>query len=70
MLDELVALLAEGVDRNMGFLLSFQVADVALLAEGVDRNNKGLTRPEQTLVALLAEGVDRNCFTQLKATVL
>ena len=36
----MVALLAEGVDRN-GFGLFFLVdAQVALLAEGVDRNRK------------------------------
>ena len=57
-----VALLAEGVDRNItlpeGVLLE---GNVALLAEGVDRNKDGkeLTGPKG--VALLAEGVDRNC---------
>ena len=33
-----VALLAEGVDRNMVFVLLFCGGVVALLAEGVDRN--------------------------------
>ena len=33
-----VALLAEGVDRNIFGRLSPCTADVALLAEGVDRN--------------------------------
>ena len=33
-----VALLAEGVDRNVPVLLPVVVASVALLAEGVDRN--------------------------------
>ena len=34
-----VALLAEGVDRNMaGFVQGYKEAQVALLAEGVDRN--------------------------------
>ena len=34
----LVALLAEGVDRNYGFKADVWAAYVALLAEGVDRN--------------------------------
>ena len=34
-----VALLAEGVDRNNGELLTIPGAYVALLAEGVDRNS-------------------------------
>ena len=33
-----VALLAEGVDRNLNDLSRLNVLDVALLAEGVDRN--------------------------------
>ena len=33
-----VALLAEGVDRNLFFLVDAQIFGVALLAEGVDRN--------------------------------
>ena len=33
-----VALLAEGVDRNIFLLPLTEGADVALLAEGVDRN--------------------------------
>ncbi len=33
-----VALLAEGVDRNMAVSLMTLVTPVALLAEGVDRN--------------------------------
>ena len=33
-----VALLAEGVDRNLAQLATSQAAQVALLAEGVDRN--------------------------------
>ena len=57
-----VALLAEGVDRNLfPFRLFAVTAKVALLAEGVDRNQK---IPQLALVvegvALLAEGVDRN----------
>ena len=66
----LVALLAEGVDRNdpklhpdmEGFI-------VALLAEGVDRNIKLFPRDICTVVALLAEGVDRNFFTPLPEQV-
>ena len=58
---EQVALLAEGVDRN---LLKEKtrtlVAKVALLAEGVDRNASLRTRKIAAFVALLAEGVDRN----------
>ena len=56
-----VALLAEGVDRNVltGWR-DLRTRWVALLAEGVDRNNSySVTRPS-TAVALLAEGVDRN----------
>ena len=33
-----VALLAEGVDRNLVKLNLYHIAGVALLAEGVDRN--------------------------------
>ena len=34
----MVALLAEGVDRNKKNLIEKELLDVALLAEGVDRN--------------------------------
>ena len=60
--DWCVALLAEGVDRNLTFghgITPFRM--VALLAEGVDRNltfGHGIT--PFRMVALLAEGVDRN----------
>ena len=58
----IVALLAEGVDRNGVSTPGDRVpSPVALLAEGVDRNNQ--TASEEgiaVLVALLAEGVDRN----------
>ena len=57
-----VALLAEGVDRNMRILWDGgkRVA-VALLAEGVDRNGVVKVRTvDGANVALLAEGVDRN----------
>ena len=56
-----VALLAEGVDRNISRASNPPSAVVALLAEGVDRNNnirKILAMLDK--VALLAEGVDRN----------
>ena len=59
----MVALLAEGVDRNSasGLTDSTRTASVALLAEGVDRNIGSNDDPaEVTTVALLAEGVDRN----------
>ena len=36
-----VALLAEGVDRNIGGLVNWPSEEVALLAEGVDRNLAG-----------------------------
>ena len=36
---QMVALLAEGVDRNFLGVLTQQGAHVALLAEGVDRNS-------------------------------
>ena len=41
----MVALLAEGVDRNLLLLLSGLRLDVALLAEGVDRNTVAFTSP-------------------------
>ena len=37
-----VALLAEGVDRNMPYLEKLSCVPVALLAEGVDRNRLSL----------------------------
>ena len=57
-----VALLAEGVDRNLSRLINSRVkSKVALLAEGVDRNRKrGYCGARRIRVALLAEGVDRN----------
>ena len=66
-----VALLAEGVDRNSaGETVNRELFRVALLAEGVDRNvfaeYAGTDKP--LLVALLAEGVDRN--TQDKIATL
>ena len=61
----MVALLAEGVDRNTdeGYLVDHPIV-VALLAEGVDRNviDGGDERAGRHGVALLAEGVDRNRF--------
>ena len=58
--DQMVALLAEGVDRNLQSPPECGTLEVALLAEGVDRNytTARSTKPEP--VALLAEGVDRN----------
>ena len=56
----LVALLAEGVDRNSQEDAQKYVEDVALLAEGVDRNLKLVMLVAAMGVALLAEGVDRN----------
>ena len=56
-----VALLAEGVDRNrIGYLTATFNFLVALLAEGVDRNKVYCAYDEIVEVALLAEGVDRN----------
>ena len=57
-----VALLAEGVDRNIRTTAGFKKGNtVALLAEGVDRNNLTGDEAERIYnVALLAEGVDRN----------
>ena len=56
-----VALLAEGVDRNMYTRVFVHVNIVALLAEGVDRNRYTLSISASFGgVALLAEGVDRN----------
>ena len=57
----IVALLAEGVDRNVyRRTLCIDLLIVALLAEGVDRNRLALPRSRRARVALLAEGVDRN----------
>ena len=59
--DKHVALLAEGVDRNLIRNGIVTINDVALLAEGVDRNLAALGVDQvQFQVALLAEGVDRN----------
>ena len=57
-----VALLAEGVDRNVDSLIpDLTDEQVALLAEGVDRNlSLIVTFSKWREVALLAEGVDRN----------
>ena len=56
-----VALLAEGVDRNIGLDNQRLRLKVALLAEGVDRNiPNGVITKITKAVALLAEGVDRN----------
>ena len=55
-----VALLAEGVDRNLRNLRHKDFNPVALLAEGVDRNMTLPNSMEIVEVALLAEGVDRN----------
>ena len=57
----MVALLAEGVDRNTPQIHRPGAAElVALLAEGVDRNFIGGGLVDGQAVALLAEGVDRN----------
>ena len=57
----LVALLAEGVDRNSVYAaFAGACAAVALLAEGVDRNPVLPLSESAPQVALLAEGVDRN----------
>ena len=57
----MVALLAEGVDRNLMVNPPFFVlVKVALLAECVDRNIVSPPFVILTDVALLAEGVDRN----------
>ena len=55
-----VALLAEGVDRNIADQNEALEVVVALLAEGVDRNIAPARYALWSAVALLAEGVDRN----------
>ena len=64
-----VALLAEGVDRNVVDDSHLEALEgVALLAEGVDRNcqlAEGILCRE---VALLAEGVDRNSCLQVESS--
>ena len=59
---QVVALLAEGVDRNTDPVPYVKGASkVALLAEGVDRNKDMVDATSDAFsVALLAEGVDRN----------
>ena len=57
---KVVALLAEGVDRNTASRIRRRPANVALLAEGVDRNTSLMLVGGTVKVALLAEGVDRN----------
>ena len=60
-LNQRVALLAEGVDRNNNSTVDVtEKAAVALLAEGVDRNHSCKKLQWYYSVALLAEGVDRN----------
>ncbi len=67
-----VALLAEGVDRNVS--IAAVVLDdwlVALLAEGVDRNRYVWhIVASGCLVALLAEGVDRNHSIAILSSLL
>ena len=58
-----VALLAEGVDRNIIKPCYCDRLVVALLAEGVDRNLAAACLFSAAGVALLAEGVDRNCMS-------
>ena len=58
----IVALLAEGVDRNFEVWTEWKNTKVALLAEGVDRNIPYFLTSSGEMVALLAEGVDRNDF--------
>ena len=59
-----VALLAEGVDRNIQKNEIGKISvSVALLAEGVDRNSGQFFQLGFGHVALLAEGVDRNTFS-------
>ena len=56
-----VALLAEGVDRNLENWKQHAIGYyVALLAEGVDRNGNVTRSLGRLPVALLAESVDRN----------
>ena len=62
-----VALLAEGVDRNLSALRVTSGPSVALLAEGVDRNVMSTVAFGLTTVALLAEGVDRNLSASAQA---
>ena len=65
-----VALLAEGVDRNIVPLEQVIYCRVALLAEGVDRNRIERQKTHSGHVALLAEGVDRNHHVDIDAKQL
>ena len=56
-----VALLTEGVDRNIWRKYRIEVEHlVARLTEGVDRNKSFVGGEDAEAVALLTEGVDRN----------
>ena len=58
-----VALLAEGVDRNLQSSFLVRLVRVALLAEGVDRNkSRYYAKKYAKGVALLAEGVGNSIF--------
>ena len=66
-----VALLAEGVGRNVGQVGGGVLVQVALLAEGVGRNNDECGNTGGRRVALLAEGVGRNpAVVPLLSTVI
>ena len=64
----MVALLAEGVDRNRSESTFRTRPAVALLAEGVDRNLGWVDDGGEEFVALLAEGVDRNRSKRIRLT--
>ena len=65
-----VALLAEGVDRNLASVaVTVRAWSVALLAEGVDRNTQEVYEACRARVALLAEGVDRNIVLKLTGVI-
>ena len=58
-----VALLAEGVGRNLDVHPDAAIGAVAFLAESVDRNSMdNVTLTLWAIVALLAEDVDRNYY--------
>ena len=58
----IVALLAEGVDRNCDFIVSYFSKKVSPSSRRAwIEIHPLLLRLQQVIVALLAEGVDRNC---------
>ena len=61
MLEQMVALLAEGVDRNRYVTVAFVWSKVALLAEGVDRNKSS----HETLTRMTRSPSSRRAWIEI-----